>query len=368
MKKAIIFPGKYIQGEGVLAELGSIIAPMGCKKPLIAWGSHTKAAAADVVLPGLAENGLDYYDYHFGGECTKEAAHEIADAAKANGCDIIVGLGGGKCLDVTKGAAVFAGLRVISCPTLCSNDSPTSACTVWYDEEGTMLGFDLWPNNPDAVVVDTGIIVKAPERTLKAGLGDALATYLEAAASNASHAVTCAGGAPTMTVMAMAKLCYDTILQDSDAALLAREAGHVTPAFERIVEACNLLSGIGWESGGLATAHQIGNLITAFPETHPYMHGEKVAFGIITQLMLDMDFDPVEADMIIDFMIDHDLPVTLADIGLGEVTDEALMEFCVNNTGAGSFCSNHNFPVEARDLFNAMKAADVYGKARKADI
>lgn len=368
MMKAIIFPGKYIQGEGALAELGGTVARLGCKKPMLVWGKRTRAAASDIALEGLKERGAECVEWMFGGECTKEEAAEIAAEVSKQGCDVIIGLGGGKCLDVSKGAAAQLGMRVIVCPTVCSSDAPTSACTVWYDKDGVCVGFDLWPFNPDVVIVDTGVMVTAPVEMLKAGIGDALATYIEARASNNSHAGASSGGAPTMTVMALAKLCFETLLADSDAAFVAVEAGVVTPAYDRVVEACTLLSGIGWESGGLCTAHQLGNNLSAFPEAHHHMHGEKVSYGIVTQLMLDWDVEIDEIYMIVDFMVEVGLPVTLADLSMETVSKERLMEFCVNNTGEGSFTRNHSFPVSASDLFNAMLAADAFGKSRKAAV
>ncbi|MEG0751543.1 MAG: glycerol dehydrogenase [Oscillospiraceae bacterium] len=368
MRKAIIFPPKYIQGEGALGDIGSIIAPYGCKKPLLVWGKRTRSAASEIVLNSLKEAGMQYVEWNFGGECSHEESALIEAAVKKEGCDIIVGFGGGKCLDVSKGAAAHLGLRVVVAPTVCSSDAPTSACTVWYDKAGVCIGFDLWPTNPDVVVVDTGIMITAPEAMLKAGIGDALATYIEARASNNAHSATCALGSPTLTVMALAKLCFETLLDNSDAAMLAVKAGVVTPAYDRVVEACTLLSGIGWESGGLATAHQLGNNLTAFPEAHAHMHGEKVAFGIVTQLMIDPDVDIDEVYEVVDFMAELGLAVTFDDLSMGSVSKERIMEFCVANTGEGSFTANHSFPVSAKDLYNAMIAADAFGASRKAEL
>lgn len=53
----------------------------------------------------------------------------------------------------------------------------------------------------------------------------------------------------------------------------------MTPALEHIVEANTLLSGLGFESGGLAAAYAIDNGLTILPATHNYYHGEKVAVG-----------------------------------------------------------------------------------------
>ena len=50
-----------------------------------------------------------------------------------------------------------AGIKMVTCPTIASNDSPTSAASVWYDENHNFVGFDCWPFNPDIVLVDTQV-------------------------------------------------------------------------------------------------------------------------------------------------------------------------------------------------------------------
>jgi glycerol dehydrogenase len=140
----------------------------------------------------------------------------------------------------------------------------------------------------------------------------------------------------------------------------------VTAALEKIIEANTLLSGLGWESGGLATAHTLGNGLTILACTHPYSHGEKVAFGLVTQLCLDEDVDPQERLEVIDFMIEIGLPVTFAEIGMDQVSAQELMEAATALTGPGNFVHNHVFTVSAYDLFSAMVKADALGRSRKA--
>ncbi len=69
-----------------------------------------------------------------------------------------------------------------------------------------------------------------------------------------------------MSAYALAKLCFDTILEYGE----RRQRLHmhqVTPALEHVIEANTLLSGLGFESGGLAAAHAIHNGLTVVPET-----------------------------------------------------------------------------------------------------
>ena len=80
---------------------------------------------------------------------------------------------------------------------------------------------------------------------------------------------------------------YNTLLEEGEKAMLAAEQHVVTPALERVIEANTYLSGVGFESGGLAAAHAVHNGLTAIPDAHHYYHGEKVAFGTLTQLVLE---------------------------------------------------------------------------------
>ena len=109
-----------------------------------------------------------------------------------------------------------------------------------------------------------------------------------------------------------------------DRAKVALEAGACTVAVEKVIEANTLLSGIGFESGGLAGAHAIHNGFTVLEECHHMYHGEKVAFGTITQLVLE-DVSADELEDIIGFCIEVGLPVTLKELGIEEVTKEKIM-------------------------------------------
>ena len=173
-------------------------------------------------------------------------------------------------------------LPLVIVPTIASTDAPTSALSVIYDDDGAFLEYRFCGRNPDVVLVDTAIIAEAPVRFLVAGIGDGLSTWFEADASvDDARKPAMAGGPPLLAAMTLARLCYDTLLADGVAARQAVERGVVTPALERVVEANTLLSGLGFESGGLAAAHSIHNGLTALHETHDYWHGEKVAFGVI---------------------------------------------------------------------------------------
>ncbi|MFH1268891.1 MAG: iron-containing alcohol dehydrogenase, partial [Planctomycetota bacterium] len=234
MKTVLIAPRKYVQGRGVLAELGEYLKGLGAK-PLVLWDSRVKGIVAETVLASIRDAGLDLVDVDFQGEATREERDRVTAIANESGADVSVGIGGGKVLDVAKAVAVDTGIHLVTCPTIASNDSPTSAASVWYDAEHNFIGFDCWPFNPDLVLVDTQVIANGPVRAFVAGMGDALATWIEAAAAYKSRALNIAGGNPTMAAMAIAELCYRTLLEHGLDAKRAVEHHVVTPAVEKVV-------------------------------------------------------------------------------------------------------------------------------------
>ena len=364
MNKVLIAPRKYVQGEGVLKEIGSYLAALGAK-PMLLWDARVKDIVGETVLASIAEAGLEAVDVDFGGDSTKPEAARVAALIRDAGADIAVGVGGGKVLDTAKAAAAEAGIKIVTCPTIASNDSPTSSYTVWYDEDGNCTGFESWGRNPDLVLVDTRVIARGPLDAFVAGMGDALGTWVEADACFQVRGPNLAGGTSTMAAMAIATLCYDVLMEHGLDAKRAVERNVVTPAVEKVVEANVLLSGLGFESGGVATAHMIANCLPSFPECHHLMHGHEVGFGVISQLCLDDDVDVDERDAIVDFEIAVGLPVTFADLGLAGVQRDRLMTIGEICAGEGSLCENHPFPVTADSIVDAMIAADALGTARK---
>ena len=135
---------------------------------------------------------------------------------------------------------------------------------------------------------------------------------------------------------------------------------------DRVIEANTLLSGLGFESAGVASAHAIGNGLTEFEACKPYSHGEKVAFGVATQICLDEDIDPEERLAVFAFMVDVGLPDTLEKLCLGDSSSQTLKGFADTLCAPEQITHNHVFTVTPFDMYSAMVAADKLGRSRKA--
>lgn len=287
--------------------------------------------------------------------------NRVMDICEKAGSEVIVGIGGGKIHDTAKAVAYYMKKPVIIVPTIASTDAPCSALSVIYTDDGVFEKYLFLPASPNMVLVDTDIVSKAPERLLVAGMGDALATYFEARACKQSDASNCVGGKITRAAMALAELCYETLIDEGIDAKLAVRENICTKAVEHIIEANTYLSGIGFESGGLAGAHAIHNGLTAIPETHELYHGEKVAFGTLVQLVLE-GADQDEIQEVLGFCQEAELPTTLADLGIKEVKEEQIMEVARLACSPDDTLGNMPFEVTPEDVYAAIIAADALGR------
>jgi len=288
----------------------------------------------------------------------------LSEIIKTEGIDVVVGMGGGKAIDTAKIAADRIGLPVIIVPTIASTDAPCSGCAVIYSESGIFESVYYQKLNPQIVLVDLNVITNSPVRFLVAGMGDALATWFEARSCQRTQSQNECGGLSTMTGLNLAKLCYDTLLRFGTTARIANENKIIIPALHHIVEANILLSGIGFESSGLAAAHSIHNGLTALSETHSFYHGEKVAFGVLTGLYLT-DAAPEEIAEVYSFCEEIGLPTKLADIGLQNTSREKLMEAAVKACAPTDVIHHEAGVITPEKVLSAMIAADAMGRKSK---
>lgn len=362
MLKTAVFPGKYIQGEGALGQLVQWIGAFGSKGLIVASGTaRNRLLSAHREALHSAGVGIE----PFGGECCAREVERVSARIRAEKIDVVVGMGGGKSIDLAKIAADRAGLPVIVVPTIASTDAPCSGCAVLYSEEGTFESVYYQKGNPQVVLVDSAVIAAAPPRFLSAGMGDALATWFEARSCQRTQSPNACGGLSTAAGLALARLCYDTLLAHGPTALLACAEQAVTPALDHIIEANILLSGLGFECSGLATAHAVHNGLTALPATHAFFHGEKVAFGVLTGLHLT-DADAGEIDRVYDFCAAVGLPTTLAALGLGGVDRAQLLKVAEKACLPEEAIHHEAGEITPGRVLSALLAADAMGRARQA--
>jgi glycerol dehydrogenase len=299
-------PRRYIQGPGALSALAEHVASLGRVPVVLA-----DPIALDREGPPLQSAPV----LRFGGEITHGEIERRTAEARAAGADVIVAMGGGKAIDTGKGIAKRLGCPIAVVPTIASNDAPTSRLIVVYDESHAIVEVEMLASNPDVVLVDTAIIARAPRRLLAAGIGDCMSKTFEAHACARAGGKNFFGGRTPIAALALADGCYTTVRRDGVAALEACDRGTPDEALENVVEAAVLLSGLGFESGGLSLAHSLTRGLTAHPKLAGALHGELVAYGTLVQVAHEGMDETGRADLAA-FTGACGLPRRLADFGL----------------------------------------------------
>lgn len=312
-----VAPAQVVRGAGVLAEMGSAISRLG-QRPLVISGRHT----CDRIRTQLADplNGLavDYATYET--DCSESTLTTLHQAITRHHADLIIGVGGGKALDTAKLLAHQSQLPIVTIPSSAATCAAWTALSNVYSNEGAFCYDVPLPQCPQLLILDYDLIQTAPQRTLIAGIGDALAKWYEASVSSGHSHKTLIIGA-----VQQARVLRDLLFQNSVAAL--NEPG--SDIWREVVDATVLLAGVIGGLGGAqcrtVAAHAVHNGLTHLPTSHGTLHGEKVAYGILVQLRLEeMDLGTSLAatarHQLIQFYQQVGLPITLSDLGMKQIT------------------------------------------------
>ena len=355
------FPGRYLQGPGALEAVAEVARDLGAERLLLVSDDLVEQTVGPRLQAHLRAAKLPFQRLRFDGECTQAAIDVLAAEAREAGGGVLVALGGGKTIDTTKGIAKISGARLIIAPTIASNDSATSRLIVLYDEAHRGVGVDLLKRNPDAVIVDTTEIARAPIRFFRAGIGDAISKSFEAAQCAAAGGLNFHHGRPPRMARLLGDHCYCVLRDHGEAALADVARGNVSDAVEDVIEATVLLSGLAFESGGLSVAHALQRGLGALPALGGALHGELVAFGVLVQMLLERR-DGAWRDQHLDLVRRLGLPATLASLGKAVLTPEELAE-AATRALAAPYITNFDHPIDQAELMQAILDADALGRS-----
>lgn len=359
MVKIFASPSRYIQGKNVDLEAHKYLADLG-KNAILLSDETVYKIIGEKVFNDLKDNGFQVEHVTFGGEASDQEAQRIADIGIKNGADLAIGVGGGKTADTIKKVGNIMGKNVAVLPTTASTDAPCSALSVMYNPDGTFKYYSFYDKNPDLVLIDTNVVAHAPVRTLAAGMGDAMATNVEAQDVAQGHNQSMLHGQQTSASLAIAQTCMDNLFTHAKQAYSAAEANIVSPSLDTVVEANTLLSGLGFESAGLAAAHAIYDAFTVLDgKIETLMHGEKVAYGTLCELMLD-NVSEEKMNKFIDFYQSIGLPTTLEDLYIPDVSYEDLLKVGKAATIPEETMHNMPFEVTPEDVADAIVSVNAY--------
>lgn len=350
--------GRYVQGPGALAYIGEHVAGIGTNG-LILIDGFMFAALEPKISASLRSAQIEASSRAVASEVTESAITQLAERAP-KGVDFVIGVGGGKTIDIAKGISLHLGVPVVTVPTIASNDSPASRAIAIYDDEHQLSSVPLMMRNPALVLVDTTVVFGAPARFLSAGIGDAISKHFEVEACRAAGGLTPQGTRGLRVASILAAGCYDVLRKEAAAALAAMADGTITQAFEDTIEAVVLLSGLSFENGGLSVAHALTRGLMATPGASARLHGEQVAYGLLVQLALQNESDEVIRELG-SFLHDVGLSSSLEELG-SHPSDE-VREQIVRRSLTAPHIANFPEPVETKSLLAALRRVEALAAA-----
>ena len=342
-------PGRYVQGKGIVSSIAEETERLGSHALIIADEVVWNITEEKIKESFSANNNVDFEYEVFKGESSEEEIQRIVKQYKEKNIDVVIGLGGGKALDTGKAVAFELKASVIDFASTASMDAPTAAVSVIYNEDGSFSGYEFYPKNPDTVIVDSEIVAQAPVRLFASGMSDGLATLIEVESTLRRQGQNMFHGKPTLA---------------SYSAYTSVEKHIVTPQVDAVIEANTLLSGLGFENGGLAGAHAIHNGFTALEgDIHHLTHGEKVAYGILVQLVLENA--PTEKFMKYKTFFDNiNMPTTLEGLHIENTSYEELVQVGERALTPNDTFANLSDKITADEIADAILTVNDLSKSQ----
>lgn len=314
-----VAPANIIKGENALTQSVQVITQFGTS-PLVVGGEKTLKLIANYLQPICAEYNLQAKYQSYAPDCSETSLKRLKEAVKSHQADFIIGVGGGKSLDTAKLLAHQCNLPIVTIPTSGATCAAWTALSNIYSEAGAFQYDVSLFHCPNLLILDYNIIATAPQHTLIAGIGDAIAKWYEASVSSGNSTATL-----TIAAVQQARVLRDILFQKAESAL----KNPLSEDWKEVVDATVLLAGVSGGLGGAncrtVAAHAVHNALTHLSECHDQLHGAKVAYGILVQLRLEetianSQLVSTARKQLLKFYRQIGLPCTLEDLGLGNIT------------------------------------------------
>lgn len=324
------------------------------KRPLVVGGDRTLAVVQSRLEPAIASQQLSAAWASYSPDCSEDSLAMLRSQIQQHQADFIIGVGGGKALDTAKLVAHQCHLPIVTIPTSGATCAAWTGLSNVYSPEGAFLYDVPLDRCPDLLVLDYSLIQTASQRTLVAGIGDALAKWYEASVSSGTSEQTL-----IIAAVQQARILRDILFQKS-ADALKQPGGE---AWREVVDATVLLAGVIGGMGGAqcrtVAAHAVHNGLTHIPAAHDALHGEKVAYGILVQLRLEEmvqgnQLAATARQQLMKFYAEIGLPQTLDDLGLGNITLKELRQAAEIACNPNSDIHRLPFKVVPEQLMAAM--------------
>ncbi len=352
-----IAPARVLRGENCLANSGQEIANLGVR-PLIVGGNQTSEIIKSV-LTLLAKHNLASQTANYSPDCAESSLARLKQYLKEHRADLVIGVGGGKALDLAKLLAHQCNLPIVTIPTSGATCAAWTALSNVYSEAGAFQYDVTLSRCPDLLLLDYSLVRTASKRTLIAGIGDAIAKWYEASVSSGDATDTL-----LISAVQQARILRDILFQKSAIALERPDSDEWREVVDATVLLAGVIGGVGGADCRTVAAHAVHNGLTHLLEAHDLLHGEKVAYGILVQLRLEemVQGNQLAASsrkQLLQFYTQIGLPKTLEDLGLANISLAQLRQVTAIATNPQSDIHRLPFSVLPEHLAAAMVSTTI---------
>jgi len=363
----MIAPAQVVRGFGAIEQVGDQIAHLG-SRPLMVGGDRSLDVVKSRLKSVFKSHSLQSAKATYGRDCSEKTLENLRKAVTDHQADFIIGVGGGKALDAAKLLAHQCKVPIVTIPTSAATCAAWTALSNIYSEQHAFLYDVGLVRCPDLLVLDYDLVATAPQRTLIAGIGDAIAKWYEASVSSGHSDKTL-----LIAAVQQARVLRDILFQKSEAALKNPLGSEWQEVVDASVLMAGVIGGIGGAQCRTVAAHAVHNGLTHLLESHHALHGEKVAFGILVQLRLEEmvqgnQLAATSRQQLLKFYEQIGLPKTLADLGLGEVSIAQLQHAAEVACNETSDIHRLPFPVVPTQLMAAMVSTTAPSSTIRTEI
>lgn len=321
-------PDYYHYEEGAIDDVSKLLKDRGAKNVLLLHGGISWEKAEPFFENVLKDEDIKFNLEKYRGECSYAEADRVSEIVRDKKIDFILGVGGGKMSDLSLLVSAKTKVPFGLVPTLASNCAPWAALSVMYKENGLSEGKTEHQNfNSEFLVTDPNLIITSPKRYFIAGLADTIVKWYESDMVTSQEDIIIS---PMVQLSrTAAKICREEIINNYQEAIEDLEKGQVSQVFYNLSEVifgiAGLVGGTGGKYARNTAAHTVHDAISTYlPQAHGFLHGEKVAYGMMYQLALEGKWD--EIDNLRDFYRILELPKSLKDLGIDQLTDKEMEE------------------------------------------
>jgi len=275
--RKIQLPREIHTGAGIIEETGTICRNMRLEgKVMVVTGPNTLKIAGESAIESLQNEGFDVDNITIK-HASKDSVIEVQESIK--NCSLVLGVGGGKVIDVAKLASTRSAVNFISVPTAASHDGIASPRASIKNEGGSV---SLKSEPPIGVIADTKVISLAPFKLLAAGCGDIVSNYTAILDWKLAHRLLNVDYSDSAAALSMMTAKMTIKSADAIKEGLTESAGLVVKA---LISSGIAISIAGSSRPASGSEHKFSHALDLIAPK-PALHGEQCGVGTIMMMFL----------------------------------------------------------------------------------